>query len=117
MTNLYLVSRRVVQIVISLLFAAVVQRRKGETFHILNHLQFEQIQTILGGGRKSYFMKEILHKCGKTSLLFLVSRRDLGWGRGAGWGSPNLGGKNKVSQYLDLDLSSGDFIRSFPLFG
>jgi hypothetical protein len=116
MTNLYLVSRRVVQIVISLLFAAVVQRRKGETFHILNHLQFEQIQTILGGGRKSYFMKEILHKCGKTSLLFLVSRRV--WGEGGhGWGSPNLGGKNKVSQYLDLDLSSGDFIRSFPLFG
>lgn len=52
----YLVSRRVVQIVISLLLAAVIQRRKGETFHILNHLQFEQIQTILGGGRKSYFM-------------------------------------------------------------
>jgi hypothetical protein len=56
MTNLYLVSRRVVQIVISLLLAAVIQRRKGETFHILNHLQFEQNQTILGGGRKSYFM-------------------------------------------------------------
>jgi hypothetical protein len=55
-------------------------------------LQFEQIQTILGGGRKSYFMKEILHKCGKTSLLFLVSRRV--WGEGGhGWGSPNLGGK------------------------
>jgi hypothetical protein len=108
MTNLYLVSLRVVQIVISVLLAAVVQRRKGETFHILNHLQFEQNQTILGGRRKSYFMKEMLHKCGKTNLLFPVSQRVVG--------ITKFRRKKIVSQYLDLDFSSGNFIRSFPLF-
>jgi hypothetical protein len=71
-------------------------------------LQFEQNQTILGGGRNSYFMNKILHKCGNTSLLFPVSGLV---------GITKFGGKKKVSQYLDLDFSSGDIIRSFPLFG
>jgi len=95
MTKPYLVSLCVVQIVIFVLLAAVVQRRRGETFHILNHLQFEQNQTILGGGRKSYFMKKILHKCGKTSPCFWVG------------GDHQIWVKKIVSQYLDLDFSLG----------
>ncbi len=69
------------QIVIFVLLVAVVQRRKGETFHILNHLQFEQNQTILGGGRKSYTMNEILQQMWKNKSPIPCFSK--GWGGGS----------------------------------
>lgn len=94
------------QIVISILLAAVVQRRKGDTFHILRNLN--KIKLFWAVEEKLIY-EENFAQMWKNKSPIPVSRRVVG--------ITKFRGKKIVSQYLDLDFSWGDFKRSFPLFG